>query len=182
MSRIALALMFGCAVLLASDASFARARGRVSSPPKPAAVQPTKAMTPAAARPSNRTTEQKPFAAAPRPGRTTFINLNSRPSTAAPANASAHRAMDDSAEHFGPLQYDASLGLTNENEPASPDATASKQALATKAAAKVQANEPEKGEALSTNLRFAPQWTPAPQPAIATAVCYVQQSGSCAAF
>jgi hypothetical protein len=184
--------MFGCAVLLASDASFARPRGRMSSPPKPAAVQPAKTVKPATVRPSTRVTAQpqksgaaepqKPFAAAPRPSRSTFISINPRPFAAAPVN----RGMHDGVNPAGALQYDPSLGLVNRNGPTPPEGgAATQQASAAQAMAKGLANEPVQAQPLSSSLRLAAPWTPTSGEsgsATSTLVCYVQRSGACEPF
>jgi hypothetical protein len=184
-SRIALALMFGSAVLLASDASFARPRGRVSSPPpKSATVAPSKTAAGQLQKAGAATQAPKPFAAAPRPGRATFISINSRPyaSGAAPAYGAMH---DDGG--MGLLQYDPSLGSADENAPAA--SGIAKEQIA--AAARVRVNEPSKAQPLSSSLRAEVPWAPASGKSTASGqsasetvavVCAVQRSGACVPF
>jgi hypothetical protein len=188
-SKIATALMFGCAIVLASDASFARARFRMSSPPSPskAAVQPAKPATVQASKPGTQkpgaAEPQRPFAAAPRPGSSTFVNINARPFAAAPAAAPAQRAISDGADHGGPLRYDPVLGLVPVNGSVSAKELAPDQAKE-EAAANPSTSEQPSVQAASTNVRMASPSMPAPskKSAPVTGVCYVQLSGACVPF
>jgi hypothetical protein len=192
-SKIAAVLMFGCAMVLASDPAFARARIRSVAPPtKPATVQPSKPGTVQASKPARAQPQkpgesepQKPFAAAPRPGSSTFVHIGIRPSAAAPAAAPAQRAMPDTGERFGPLQYDPSLGLTEAKRlmPSGGDAASNEQAKQA-TATNQPAGEPQAVQPASTNIRMASPSAPAPtgRPTPATIVCYVQLSGGCVPF
>jgi hypothetical protein len=195
--------MFGSAILLVSDVSFARPRGRVSSPPpKPAASQPAKpATSPVMTRASQplksgkpdpqnaaKAEPQKPFAAAPRPARSTFISINPRPMGVAPAGAApAHGAFSDSAQGLGALQYNPDLGPVEEGSPSErSDPSNAAPVSEADAAVKRQVNERPKVAPGTTNLRMALPWTPVAadktKPAPAAVVCYVQRSGACEPF
>jgi hypothetical protein len=190
--------MFGCAVVLASDASFARARGRASSapPPKPsaAAANPAKQSMSPLSKPANAQQQkagasepQKPFAAAPRPERSTFININPRPFGSAPANTSPQRAMHESAEGFGPLRHDPDLEHATENARMAESAATTERGLkeAEAGSATLATKEPP-SRPLTSSLRVAVPWAPAasdkPEPASPPMICYVQRSGACLPF
>jgi len=198
MSRIATAIMFGCAIVLASDATFARPRIRVSSPPSPPKVSTAQPAKPAMVRSSKTSTTQaqkpgkaeprKPFAAAPRTGNSTFVHINARPFAAAPAAAPAHRAMQDTGEWLGAAPNDPSprsaaadgnaAGKAHAKEPATGPVAANDAAAATA--------EPPKLLLVSTNIQLASPTAPAPGkpavPAVVPVVCYVQSSGACVPF
>jgi hypothetical protein len=193
-SKIAVSLMFGCAIVLASDPSFARARGRSAPPPKPAAAQPAKsaAVKPAAVQPSKARTgqaskstatePQKPFAAAPRPGGSTFVNISVRPSAAAAGAGSAHRAMQGGDEYAGPLHFDPAFAAAGQGSPARMENKAASTDPAAQAAmATPRLHEMAPIEAASARLGQPPKPAAAGEPH-AISVCYVQRSGECRPF
>jgi hypothetical protein len=191
--KIATAFMFGSTIVLASDAGVARPRFRSAPPPpKPPAVQTSKpaTMKPATIRPSKPVTAhaskpetsqpQKPFAAAPRPDRNTFININARPFAAAPAQ----RAMPDSADYAGPVQFDPALAVAGNRAPARLE---NQSAATTDPVVPTPApNEPLTAQPEATPVRIAaPSMSAAaggfPRPHTVI-VCYVQVSGACVPF
>jgi hypothetical protein len=195
--RIAVAVAFTGAIMLASSDADARARFRSSSPsPKPAAAAPT-------AKPGSVPAEPKPFAAArpanpqplaaakpanPQPaggGSFVVIGGGSRPASAAPQGTPARAVGDDAS---GPLQFDPTLAAADDKKPATeclttPQTVAAKEPLVAREPAKdqVAANEPRKIEAAppSTNPALVPVRPKRQAPVVAT-VCYVQRDGSCA--
>jgi hypothetical protein len=191
-SKIAIALMFGCAIVLASDASFARARGRSAPPPKPAAAQPAKpgAIKPAAVQPSKAgqatksgtSEQQRPFAAAPRPGSSTFVNVSVRPSAAAASAGSAHRAMQGGDEYAGPMHFDPAFAAAGQGSPARMEnKPATTEPAARAAMAAPHLNDRAPVEAVSARLGQPPRPAPAGEPH-AVVVCHVQRSGECRSF
>jgi hypothetical protein len=199
--RIAIAVAFTSAIVLASHDADARARFRSSSPsPKPAAaaVPAAKPFT-APSQKSGAAEPQKPFAAArpanPTPvGGGTFVVIGggSRPAGAAPGQGTPQRALGDDSS--GPLQFDPMLAAADDKAAESKKqaavtpatecaAPAQAIAAATPLLAKNQVAASEQPKIEPANPRTNPALVPVkPKRQVApvmAAVCYVQRDGSC---
>jgi hypothetical protein len=195
--RIAVAVAFTGAIVLASSDADARGRFRMSSPsPKPAAAVPAAKPFAAPSQKSGATDGPKPFAAArpanPQPvGGGTFVVIGggSRPAGAAPGQGAPQRALDDGSS--GPLQYDPTLAAADDKaaEPkkaaaAATECAAPAQAVAaaTLLPAKNQMAAGEQPKIEPANPRTNPALVPVKpkrQAPVMAAVCYVQRDGSC---
>jgi hypothetical protein len=195
--RIAVAVAFTGAIVVASHDADARGRFRSSSPsPKPIAAVPAAKPFVAPSHKSGATEAPKPFAAA-RPatpqqvGGGTFVVIGggSRPAGAAPGQGAPQRAFDDGSS--GPLQYDPALAAAGDQTAEPKKAAAATEcaapaqvvAAATPLLAKNQmaAGEQPKIEPASprTNPALVPVKPKRPPAPVMAAVCYVQRDGSC---
>ena len=159
--RIAVAVAFTGAIVLASGDADARARFRMSSPsskPAAAAAPVAKPMAGQAQKPGA-TEPQKPFAAArpanPQPvGGGTFVVIGGpRPAGAAPGQGAPQRALGDDSS--GPLQFDPTLAAADDKAAEPKKETAAAPATECIALAQALAARPPQARRARRRLRMS---------------------------